>query len=134
MTKPIKVLLIEDDPNQSQQFQTLFQRVRGVHFEVIIADQLSKGLQELKGETVDAVLLEALHPAFVDRRTGGRQHLAGTRLRHVEREARGGLAEHLRGAAVAGVAVAGHLRADRAAVARLAAEWFATRFVAGTGQ
>ncbi|MFM2092926.1 MAG: Glutamate dehydrogenase [Planctomycetota bacterium] len=62
MTKPIKVLLIEDDPNQSQQFQTLFQRVRGVHFEVIVADQLSKGLQELKGETVDAVLLDLRLP------------------------------------------------------------------------
>ena len=72
MTKPIKVLLIEDDPNQSQQFQTLFQRVRGVHFEVIIADQLSKGLQELKGETVDAVLLDLLATWVPDEATRNR--------------------------------------------------------------
>lgn len=62
MTKPIKVLLIEDDANQAQQFQSLFQRVRGIDFEVTIADQLSRGISELQKDTVDAVLLDLRLP------------------------------------------------------------------------
>ncbi len=60
--KPIKVLLIEDDVEQARQFQSLFQRVRGVNFQVTAAERLASGLESLASDAFDAVLLDLRLP------------------------------------------------------------------------
>lgn len=60
--KPIKVLLIEDDAEQAQQFQSLFLRVRGVNFDVTARERLTTGLEALAANDFDAVLLDLRLP------------------------------------------------------------------------
>ena len=56
--KPIKVLLIEDNPGDARLLSEILVDVHTALFELEWVDRLSKGLERLKGDPVDVVLLD----------------------------------------------------------------------------
>jgi phosphoserine phosphatase RsbU/P len=61
-SKPIKVLLIEDDPDDYQILRRMLQKARGARFELHCAPTLAEGIQELESGAFDVVLLDLALP------------------------------------------------------------------------
>ncbi|MGA9347444.1 MAG: ATP-binding protein [Anaerolineae bacterium] len=60
--KPIKILLIEDNPGDARLIREMLPEVRGAAFDVEWADRLSTGLEYLAGGGIDVVLLDLSLP------------------------------------------------------------------------
>jgi diguanylate cyclase (GGDEF)-like protein/PAS domain S-box-containing protein len=58
----IRVLLIEDNPGYSEVIQIMLEKVRGARFDVTGAKRLSDGLQRLKDESIDVILVDLTLP------------------------------------------------------------------------
>ena len=58
MVKPIRVLLIEDNPGDARLIQTMLGEARGLSFELDWADSLTAGLARLASGNTDIVLLD----------------------------------------------------------------------------
>lgn len=56
--KCIKVLLIEDSPGDARLIREMLLEDSTIAFELVHTDQLSKGLECLKGDGVDVILLD----------------------------------------------------------------------------
>src|SRR5258708_7239501 len=56
--KAIKVLLIEDNPDDDLLFRKVLQKAKGTHFELDSAASLESGLGHLAARHVDVVLLD----------------------------------------------------------------------------
>ena len=57
-----RVLLIEDNPGYSEVIQIMLEKVRGARFDVVSAKRLSDGLQLLRDESVDVILIDLKLP------------------------------------------------------------------------
>ena len=60
--KPIRVLLIEDDPGDARLIKEMVAGFKGASFEMEWADRLSKGLEYLAHDGIDVVLLDLSLP------------------------------------------------------------------------
>jgi glutamate dehydrogenase (NAD(P)+) len=60
--RPVKVLLIEDNPLQARLIQSLLGEASGRAYEVDTAESLAAGLERLRQETPDLVLLDLMLP------------------------------------------------------------------------
>ena len=58
----IRVLLIEDNPGYSEVIQIMLEKVRGARFDVMGVKRLANGLQWLKDESVDIILVDLKLP------------------------------------------------------------------------
>ena len=58
MDKPVKVLLIEDNPGDARLIREMLREVRDTRFELECADRLSAGLERLRNGGIDIVLLD----------------------------------------------------------------------------
>src|SRR5690242_579675 len=57
-SKPIKVLLVEDNPEDVFLLQRTLQKARGAKFEMESVESLKKALARLEGEPIDVILLD----------------------------------------------------------------------------
>jgi PAS domain S-box-containing protein len=57
-----RVLVIEDNPGYAEVIQMMLEKVRGAQFDVVCAKKLSDGLQYLKDEIIDVVLVDLTLP------------------------------------------------------------------------
>jgi putative two-component system response regulator len=62
LKKPVKVLLIEDNPGDARLIKEMLKEARSVRFEPHLADRLSAGLKRLEDETFDTILLDLTLP------------------------------------------------------------------------
>ena len=62
LLEAFRVLLIEDNPGYTEVIQMMLEKVRSAQFDVVCAKQLSDGLQCLRDETIDAVLVDLTLP------------------------------------------------------------------------
>src|SRR5688500_13360934 len=57
-SKPIKVLLVEDNPEDVFLLERILQKARGARFELTVAENLNKALARLEQGNIDVVLLD----------------------------------------------------------------------------
>lgn len=60
--KPIKILLIEDNPGDTRLLEEMLSEGKPSSFTMLWADRLSKGLEQLEAEAIDLVLLDLSLP------------------------------------------------------------------------
>jgi PAS domain S-box-containing protein len=58
----VHVLLIEDDPGYSDVIQIMLEKVRDARFDVVLVNRLSEGLERLRDETINVVLVDLKLP------------------------------------------------------------------------
>lgn len=56
--KPIKILLVEDNPGDSRLIREMLAEARGVTFDLEYADRLQVGLEHLEGRQIEVILLD----------------------------------------------------------------------------
>jgi PAS domain S-box-containing protein len=57
-----RVLMIEDNPGYAEVIQMMLERVKGARFNVVCVKRLADGLQHLKDESVDVILVDLTLP------------------------------------------------------------------------
>ncbi|MBE0517381.1 MAG: response regulator [Methanophagales archaeon] len=72
--KPIKVLLVEDNPGDARLIREMISEVRGALFDLKWADKLSTGLEQLAAGEVEVLLLDLLLPDSQGINTFARAH------------------------------------------------------------
>lgn len=72
--RPIKVLLIEDNPGDAELIRTMLKEAKGMSFEVEWRDTLSEGLKRLSSGGIDVVLLDLVLPDSAGQDTLQRLH------------------------------------------------------------
>ncbi len=60
--RPIKVLLIEDDPNHASALEAMLERVKEFDYVLVHCYKLHDGLEELKNTKFDVILLDLRLP------------------------------------------------------------------------
>ena len=60
--RPIRILLIEDNPGDARLIQELLKEIKGLRFEVEVADRLAKGLERLNKGNFNVIMVDLTLP------------------------------------------------------------------------